>query len=210
MTDQATTNRSPIRNISDTARWVVYDRARETIDPTPSFAIHLPNRWPASATATSPKAFNLPSGTNGRTWSHVFDRRLHPRAAGSARHSPGSQSGRGAGHAAVSHEAAGRLAVGRGRFARDLGLQARHPQKREADLPPGADPIGSIQHRREAGIVARLAGRAQNVLVLTEGLLIYLTPEEAARPPISPCRPVFAAGSSTWLRPGYRACCKTA
>ena len=37
--------------------------------------------------------------------------------------------------------------------------------------------LSNIDARRE--LFTRLAGRAQNVLVLTEGLLIYLTPEEA-------------------------------
>ena len=57
----------PLRNISDTARWVAAYRAAKRLAPTPSSAIRLPPDWRARKVMKLPQDFHSPTSTNGLT-----------------------------------------------------------------------------------------------------------------------------------------------
>jgi len=179
MTDQTGTGPSPIRNISDTARWVAYYRARETQRPDAVF------RDPFAKALAGERGREIAEGlqfAQQHEWAYVartclIDDFVHEQV------------------------------VQRGiRFVVNLaaGLDTRPYRMQlpadlqwiEVDLPEILDykqdilksdrpvckleqtrlDLSNVDARRE--LFAQLGSRAQKALILTEGLLIYLTPEE--------------------------------
>jgi len=180
MTDQTTTGASPIRNISDTARWVAYYRARETQRPDAVF------RDPFAKALAGERGRDIAEGlqfAQQHEWAYVartylIDDFVHEQVV---------QRG---------IRLVVNLAAGLDTRAYRMKLPA-DLQWIEVDLPEILDykqdilkneqpvcrleqirlDLSNVEARRE--LFAQLASRVQKVLILTEGLLIYLTSEEA-------------------------------
>ena len=179
MTDQTGTGPSPIRNISDTARWVAYYRARETQRPDAVF------RDPFAKALAGERGREIAEGlqfAQQHEWAYVartclIDDFVHEQVVQR-------------GIRLVVNLAAG-LDTRPYRMQLPADLQWI-----EVDLPEILDykqdilksdrpvckleqtrlDLSNVDARRE--LFAQLGSRAQKALILTEGLLIYLTPEE--------------------------------
>jgi methyltransferase (TIGR00027 family) len=180
MTDQTGTGSSPIRNISDTARWVAFYRARETQRPNAVF------RDPFAKALAGDCGREIAEGlqfAQQHEWAYVartylIDEFVHEQVVQR-------------GIRLVVNLAAG-LDTRQYRMQLPADLQWI-----EVDLPEILDykqdilrnerpvcrleqirlDLSNVDARRE--LFAQLGNRAQKALILTEGLLIYLTPEEA-------------------------------
>jgi methyltransferase (TIGR00027 family) len=180
MTDQTGTGSAPIRNISDTARWVAYYRARENERPDAVF------RDPFAKALAGDRGREIAEGlqfAQRHEWAYVartylIDDFIHEQVVQR-------------GIRLVVNLAAG-LDTRPYRMKLPADLQWI-----EVDLPELLDykqdilkndkpickleqirlDLSNVNARRE--LFAQLGGRAQKALILTEGLLIYLTPEEA-------------------------------
>lgn len=179
MTDQTTTGASPIRNISDTARWVAYYRARESERSDAVF------RDPFAKALAGERGRDIAEGlqfAQRHEWAYVartylIDDFVHEQVVQR-------------GIRLVVNLAAG-LDTRPYRMKLPADLQWV-----EIDLPEILDykqdilknekPICRLEQIRldlsnvaaRQQLFAQLSSRAQKALILTEGLLIYLTPEE--------------------------------
>jgi len=180
MTDQTSTGSSPIRNISDTARWVAYYRARETQRPDAVF------RDPFAEALAGDRGREIAEGlpfAQRHEWAYMartylIDEFVHEQVVQR-------------GIRLVLNLAAG-LDTRPFRMKLPADLQWV-----EADLPEILDykqdilksekPVCKLEQTRldlsnvdaRRALFTQLASRPQKALILTEGLLIYLTPEEA-------------------------------
>src|SRR5262245_61689378 len=180
MTDQTGTGSSPVRDISDTVRWVADYRARETQRADAVF------RDPFAKALAGERGREIAEGlqfAQQHEWAYVartylIDEFVHEQVVQR-------------GIRLVVNLAAG-LDTRPYRMQLPADLQWV-----EVDLPEILDykqdilkndkPVCKLEHTRldlsnvgaRRELFAQLASRAQKVLILTEGLLIYLTPEEA-------------------------------
>ena len=180
MTDQTGTGSAPIRNISDTARWVAYYRARENERTDAVF------RDPFAKALAGERGREIAEGlqfAQQHEWAYVartylIDEFVHEQVVQR-------------GTRLVVNLAAG-LDTRPYRMKLPADLQWV-----DVDLPEILDykqdilkndkpvckleqirlDLSNVDARRE--LFAQLASRAQKALILTEGLLIYLTPDEA-------------------------------
>src|SRR5262245_19911311 len=179
MTDQTGTGSSPIRNISDTARWVAYYRARETQRADAVF------RDPFAKALAGERGREIAEGlqfAEQHEWAYVartylIDEFVHEQVVQR-------------GIRLVLNLAAGLdTRPYRMRLPPDLRwVEVDLPEilDYKQDVLKDAKPVCQLEQIRLdlAGVAARrelfkqFSGQAHKVLVVTEGLLIYLTAEE--------------------------------
>ena len=167
-----------IRNISDTARWAAPYRAPKLSGPTPSTVIRSRGDWPASAATRSPRsmAFSEESTWAWVTRTVLFDRFVSEQVR--------------AGVDMVVNLAAGLDARP---YRMDLPPTL---QWIEIDLPEilaykeeiltAEKPkcrlerirLDLVQVDERQEVFAQLGSRSKNALIITEGLIIYLTAEQ--------------------------------
>jgi len=173
-------SQSVVRNISDTARWAAVFRARETERADALFRDPYAERLAGKMGVDI--ANTLPEG-NSHAWAwvartYLFDQFITKEIE------QGTDMvvnlARRPGRAALRMRLPAFVAVDRSRSAGNSCLQGRDSCERETVLRAGTRRTDLSDGSARRALFASLDRRANRVLILTEGLLIYLSAEEVA------------------------------
>ncbi len=172
---------SPIQHVSDTAFMVATYRAMETERRDPLFRDPLADKL---AGAYGRKIVtDLPRRAGFGQWfvairTRIIDAFIEAAARPRRRHRP--QSGRRPRHAPLSHGPAADAALDRGRLPQNHRLEehaALGSETPRCQLERIALDLADRPARQQ--LFARIAGASSQTLVLTEGVILYLTTDEA-------------------------------
>ena len=169
-----------IRNISDTARWVAAYRAMETERPDALFHDPYARRLAGEKGADIAEAMPF----QGKTmWpftmrTYLIDEFIR----GQIQKGTDMVVNLAAGLDARPYrmDLPSLAAMGGGRSAGNFGVQGANSGKRKAEMRARARAAGFVRSDARKALFQQLGSRSKSALILSEGLLVYLTPENVA------------------------------